>query len=80
MEAAVRVVTVAALYESDIDAMAVRTRKFGLLLRMAAVAELRLALDEQGFRCRGMVGRMTAEATDTLGEMNRLAERAVLKV
>lgn len=78
MEAAVWVVAITALDQADIDAMAIGACEFCFLLRVAAIAQERLLLDEQHLLVR-VVRRMATQAAHSLREVNGLAETAVLK-
>src|SRR5664279_3340997 len=71
---AVRVVTITALNQSSIHAVAVRTRKFSLLRGMASVAQLCLLLHQQEIDVLGFVGTMTGRTTDAISKMRRLRE------
>ena len=69
-----RIVAVAALDQSRIDAMAVRPGKFGFLRAMASIAELGLRFHQQEVNVLGAVGTMTVGATDAACQMLRLGE------
>ncbi len=65
----VRIMTVAALYESDIDAMAIRPGEFRPLRGMASIAQLRLRFHQQKVDVLGAVRTMAVGASDTIREM-----------
>jgi hypothetical protein len=65
----VRIVTVAALNESDIDTVPVRPGEFGLLRGMAPVAQLSLWFHQQEVDVLGSVGTVTVRACDAIGEV-----------
>jgi hypothetical protein len=71
---AVRVMTVAALYESNLDAMAIGTREFSLLRSMTAEAEFSLRLHQHEIHISRLVGTMAGRATDAAGKMSGLGE------
>jgi hypothetical protein len=63
LRGAMHVVTIAALHQAFIYAMAVGTGEVGTGRSMAAVAQIGLGLDEQVLRLFGMVGTVAVEAT-----------------
>ena len=71
---AVRIVTVAALDKSDVDAVAIRPGKFGLLRGVASVAQLSLRFHQQEVDVLGSVRTVTARATDAIRQVFRLGE------
>ena len=71
---AMRVMAVAALDQSDIDAVPVRPGELGSLRSMAAVAQCGLRLDQQKIDILGMVRTMTRGATDTVREVCRVGK------
>lgn len=68
------VMAIAALNESDIDSMAIRSCELGALLGVASVAELSLRLDQHEVHVRGFMRTMTACAADTISEVLRLGK------
>jgi len=80
MEAAMRIVAIAALDQPNIHPMPVGSRKLSLLLCVAAIAKLRLLLHQHGLRRSGVMWRVTIQATHTLREMNGLAETDIFKI
>lgn len=70
----VRIVTVAALDESDIDAMAVRPGKFGLLRGMASIAQRRLRLRQHEIHIAGVVRVVTVRARNATRQVLGLGE------
>lgn len=71
---AVRIVTVAALDKSDIDAVAIGPGKFGLLRGVASVAQLSLRFHQQEVDVLGSVRTVTAGATDAIRQVFGLGE------
>jgi hypothetical protein len=71
---AVRIVTVAALDKSDIDAVAIGPGKFGLLRGVASVAQLCLRFHQQEVDVLGSVRTVAAGATDPIRQVFGLGE------
>lgn len=69
-----RIMTVAALDESHIDAMTVRPGKFGFLRGMASIAELGLRFHQHEVNVLGAVGTVTAGASDAICKVFGLGE------
>ena len=69
-----RIVAVAALDESDVDAMPVRPREFCLLRRMAAIAQSSLRFRQQKVDVRGAVGTVTGGTTDAIRQVLRVGK------
>ena len=72
--AAVRIVAVAALDESNVNPMAVRPREFRLLRGMAAVAQGSLRLYQKKIDFGGGVGTVTRSTADAVGEVLRVGK------
>ena len=70
----VRIVAVTALDQSNIDPMAIGPREFGLLLRVAAIAQLGLRLHQQEINVGGFVRTMTTGAANAIGQVFGLGE------
>lgn len=66
MEAAMRVVAVAARNQPHVHAMPIGSRKLRLLLRVAAIAKLCLLFHQHGLRRSGVVRRVTIQAAHAL--------------
>src|SRR6266542_994996 len=79
-ESAVRVVAVRALDQAHVYAMPEGAGELRLLLRVAAVTQLRLRLQQQPLRSSGVVRRVAAEAADSLRKMDRLGKIAVFYI
>jgi len=75
----VGIVTVAALYEPNVDTVAVGSRELRLLHRMAAVTQGGLRLHQHEVDVGGVVRTMAAGAADAIGKMRRLREVLGLK-
>src|SRR5215472_3162869 len=71
---AVRIVAVAALHESDINAMAIGAGELGLLRGMAAVAQLRLRLHQHEIHITRLVWTVAGGASDAAGKMSGLGK------
>ena len=76
---AVHVVAIAALDQSFIHPVMERHIKLSFLLKVAAVAQLWLGLDEQEIRSFGMVRRMAGDATNAILLMFRVEGIHVLR-
>lgn len=68
-DSAMRIMTVGALNEPLVHAVMERHFKFRLFLKMAGVAELRLAFHEQELLDGGMMGRMAVDTTHLVASM-----------
>ena len=71
-DGAVRIVAVGALDEILIHAMVERHLELRFLLQVARITKLRLRLDEQELRLRGVVRRVARNATDVVFGMDRI--------
>jgi len=71
---AVWIVAVAALHESDINAMAIGAGELGLLRGVAAVAQLRLRLHQHEIHITRLVWTVAGGATDAAGKMSGLGK------
>src|SRR5208282_734039 len=69
-----RVMAVTALNYSLIDAVVIRLGEIRFRRGMAAVAELRRALDQQVFTFFGVMGRMAVQAAHVTAGMSRFPE------
>ena len=69
-----RIVTVTALNEADIDAMPVRPGEFSPLRGVASIAQRRLRLFQHEVDIFGAVGIVTGGATQAVGQVFRLGE------
>ena len=70
----VRIVTVAALDQPNINAMAVRPRELRLLRRMTSVTEFRLRLHQHEVDVFGVVRIVATRTSDTGGQVLRLGK------
>src|SRR5271167_2226584 len=70
----VRIVTVTALNEPDIDAMPVRPGEFGFLRGVASIAQRRLGLSQHEVHISGIVRTVTGRAAHAVGQVFRLGE------
>ena len=77
-EAAMLVVTVGALHQSLIDAMAERPRKIPFDFGVAAITEFRLLLDQEILFRLGVVGRVAGHATHAVDIVLRAVEVGML--
>ena len=69
-----RIMAVAALDESDIDAVTIRPGKFGLLGGMASIAQCRLWLFQHEVDILGAVRAVAGSAADAIRQVFRLGE------
>jgi hypothetical protein len=65
----VRIMTIAALYQPAIDAMAIRPGELGSLCGVASEAQISLGFYQQKIDILGPVGAMAGSATDAIGEV-----------
>ena len=71
---AMRVVTIAALNQSHLDAVPVRPSKLGLLRSVAPEAKVLLRFNQHEIHIGGFVRTMASGATDAVRHMLRLGE------
>ena len=77
LEAAVRIVAIAALHHAFIDPVMERTIELLLGLQMATVAKLRLLLLHQVLAFLGVVRRVTVDAAHVILQVRRAGKIAV---
>ena len=70
----VGIMAIAALHQSDIDPMTIRTRELSLLRGMASKAQLGLRFDQHEIYIGRFVRTVARGATHSIGEMCRLGE------